>query len=108
MSESQSAKSRLPVLRSGGKGNGNGHGGGEMALDAIRLKSLAAAPPPPPPEQSDFQRYLSSVMRHKWLVLAITVFGTLAGFVATRFLDPRYSAKAILWVDVAVGRNVAP
>ena len=102
MSESQSAKSRVPVLRSGG---GNGNGGGEMALDTIRLKSLAAAPPPPPPEQSDFQRYLSSVMRHKWLVLAITVLGTLAGVVATRFLDPRYSAKAILWVDVAVGRD---
>jgi capsular exopolysaccharide synthesis family protein len=76
-----------------------------MALDTIRLKSLAGAPPPPPPEQSDFQRYLNSVMRHKWLVLAITVVGTLAGVVATRFLDPRYTAKAILWVDVAVGRD---
>jgi capsular exopolysaccharide synthesis family protein len=69
------------------------------------LKSLAAAPPPPPPEQSDFQRYLNSVMRHKWLVLAVTVLGTIAGIVATRFLDPRYNAKAILWVDVALGRE---
>lgn len=101
MSGPNAEKSRLPVLRSGGS-SGNG---GEMALDTLRLKSLAAAPPPPPPEQSDFQRYLSSVMRHKWLVLAITVLGTLAGVVATRFLDPRYTAKAILWVDVAIGRD---
>jgi capsular exopolysaccharide synthesis family protein len=77
----------------------------ESSLDTIRLKSLAAAPPPPPTEQSDFQRYLTAVMRHKWLVVGVTVLGTLAGVVATRFLDPRYTAKAILWVDVAVGRE---
>ena len=86
--------SRLPVLHEG-----------ETALDAIRLKALAAAPPPLPAEQSDWQRYLSSVLRHKWLVLGITALGTLAGIVATRFLDPRYSAKAILWVETAVGRD---
>jgi len=94
-------KSRVPVLRAGGdEGNGNG-----KALDLARLRSLAAAPPPPPPEQSDFQRYFTAVMRHKWLVLAITALGTLAGIIGTRFLDPRFSAKSILWVDVAVGRD---
>jgi len=104
MSGPQSEKPRVPVLRAGGGGNGDG-GGNETALDTIRLKSLAAAPPPPPAEQSDFQRYFNSVMRHKWLVLAITLVGTAIGIVATRFLDPRYTAKAILWVDVAVGRD---
>lgn len=102
MSGPQSEKSRLPVLRAGGNGEG---GTNEHALDTIRLKSLAAAPPPPPAEQSDFQRYFNSVMRHKWLVLGITLVGTVIGLVATRFLDPRYSAKSILWVDVAVGRD---
>jgi len=97
MSGPQSEKSRVPVLRAGGDG--------ETALDTLRLKSLAAAPPPPPVEQSDWQRYLTAAMRHKWLVLAITLVGTALGFVASRFLDPRYSAKAILWVDVAVGRD---
>ncbi|MGH7520173.1 MAG: polysaccharide biosynthesis tyrosine autokinase [Gemmatimonadales bacterium] len=84
----------IPILRSESK-----------SLDSVRLKGLAAAPPPPPVEQSDWQRYFSSVMRHKWLVLTVTVLGTLAGVIATRFLDPRYTAKAILWVDVAVGRD---
>jgi len=99
MSGPQSEKSRVPVLRAAGGGDG------ETALDTLRLKSLAAAPPPPPVEQSDWQRYLTAALRHKWLVLAVTLVGTALGIVATRFLDPRYSAKAILWVDVAVGRD---
>src|SRR2546423_6549905 len=99
MSGPQSEKSRVPVLRAAGGGDG------ETALDTLRLKSLAAAPPPPPIEQSDWQRYLTAALRHKWLVLAVTLVGTALGIVATRFLDPRYSAKAILWVDVAVGRD---
>ena len=103
MSGPQEEKSRVPVLRAGR----NGHGGNETALDTMRIKSLAAAgvAPPPPQEQSDWQRYLNSVMRHKWLVLAVTLVGTAIGIVATRFLDPRYTAKAILWVDVALGRE---
>lgn len=87
-------QSRLPALREGG-----------TALDAFRLKALAAAPPPPPAEQSDWQRYLNSVLRHKWFVLGVTLLGTAAGVVATRFLDPRYTAKTILWVESAVGRD---
>ncbi|HET8712190.1 MAG TPA: polysaccharide biosynthesis tyrosine autokinase [Gemmatimonadales bacterium] len=89
-------KGGIPVLRSE-----------STSLDTNRLKSLAAAsaPPPPPAEQSDWQRYFNSVMRHKWLVIGVTALGTLAGVIATRFLDPRYTAKAILWVDVAVGRD---
>ncbi|HWC73505.1 MAG TPA: polysaccharide biosynthesis tyrosine autokinase [Gemmatimonadales bacterium] len=99
---SRPERSRVPVLRSGGDAEGNGHG---TALDIAQLKSLAAAPPPPPPEPSDWQRYLTSVLRHKWLVLAVTLLGTVAGIIGTRFLDPRYTAKSILWVDVAVGRD---
>lgn len=96
MSGNNGDKAGIPVLRSE-----------STALDEMRMKSLAQPLPPPLPraEQSDWQRYLSSVIRHKWVVLAVTVLGTLAGLIATRFLDPRYTAKAILWVDVAVGRE---
>jgi polysaccharide biosynthesis transport protein len=104
MSDPQSEKPRVPVLRTEGGRNGRD----ETALDTLRLKTLAAPlppAPPPPAEQSDWQRYLTAVMRHKWLVLGITLAGTVLGIIGTRFLDPRYSAKAILWVDVAVGRD---
>ncbi|HMG17159.1 MAG TPA: Wzz/FepE/Etk N-terminal domain-containing protein, partial [Gemmatimonadales bacterium] len=84
MSGTNGEKTGIPVLRSE-----------STSLDAVRLKGLAAAPPPPPAEQSDWQRYFNSVMRHKWLVLTVTLLGTLAGVIATRFLDPRYTAKAI-------------
>jgi capsular exopolysaccharide synthesis family protein len=94
MSGPQAERSRVPVLR-----------GGATALDTLPLKTLAAAPPQPPGEQSDWQRYLTAVMRHKWLVVGVTLLGTALGFVATRFLDPRYSAKTILWVETAVGRD---
>ena len=95
MSGSNGEGTRIPVLRS------------ESSLDTIRMKSLTTpiAPPTPPAEQSDWQRYLNSVLRHKWFVIIVTLLGTALGIIATRFLDPRYTAKAILWVDVAVGRD---
>jgi len=95
----------------------NGHQAGipvllsaSTSLDETRTKSVSrfSAPPPPalaPPELSDWQRYFNSIFRHKWLVLTVTLLGTLAGIIGTRFLDPRYTAKSILWVDVAVGRD---
>lgn len=58
-----------------------------------------AAPVPEPP--SDWQRYFTALSRHRWLVLAVTVAGTAAGIVATRFLEPRYVARAILWMEPA-------
>src|SRR5256886_1256738 len=94
MSGPQSENPRVPVLRES-----------ETALDSLRIKTLAAAPPPPPSEPNDWQRILGAVLRHKWLVLGITLLGTVVGVVATRFLDPRYTAKTILWVDVDVGRD---
>ena len=94
MSGTNGDNPRIPVLRSPSTDS--------TSLDSVRLKSLATAPPPPPAEQSDWQRYLSSILRHKWFVLTMTLAGLVIGIIASRFLDPRYTAKAILWVDVAV------
>lgn len=47
----------------------------------------------------DGTRYVAAVARHKWLVLFIVALGTAAGVLASRQLDPRYSAKAILWIE---------
>jgi succinoglycan biosynthesis transport protein ExoP len=80
--------------------NENGH-----AVDKPLRTMLAPASAAPPPEQSDWHRYLMAVMRHKWVVLGVTLLGTIIGVIGTRFLDPRYTAKAILWVETAVGRE---
>jgi tyrosine-protein kinase Etk/Wzc len=50
---------------------------------------------------ADWQRYLVAVARHKWIVMIVTALGTVAGVVATRMLEPKYSAKAILWIESA-------
>lgn len=57
----------------------------------------AAAPAAP----SDWQRYATAATRYRWLVLAIALAGTLAGLVATRFLNPQYAARATLWIETA-------
>jgi capsular exopolysaccharide synthesis family protein len=60
-----------------------------------------AAPAPEPAAPNDWQRYVVAVRRHSWLVLIVTLLGTALGVVATRLLDPAYTAKAILWIEGA-------
>lgn len=69
--------------------------------------SYAPAAAPSPVPSTDWHRYVVAVSRHRWIVLAITLAGTLAGILATRFLDPRYAARATLWIEVA-GRERHP
>jgi capsular exopolysaccharide synthesis family protein len=49
----------------------------------------------------DWRRIVASVMRFKWLVLAVVVLGTAAGYGVSKFLiKPGYLARARIWVDV--------
>jgi len=49
----------------------------------------------------DWRRIVAAVMRFKWLVLAVVVLGTGAGYLLSRFLiKPGYLARARIWVDV--------
>jgi capsular exopolysaccharide synthesis family protein len=49
------------------------------------------APPPPTAGQTPiWQRYLAAVGRFKWLVLAMTLLGLTAGYIATRYIKPEY------------------
>ncbi|OLC70208.1 MAG: hypothetical protein AUH78_21680 [Gemmatimonadetes bacterium 13_1_40CM_4_69_8] len=48
----------------------------------------------------DWRRILSALLRFKWLIAGFTLVGTAAGFGATRFLKPEYSAQAKIWIDV--------
>jgi capsular exopolysaccharide synthesis family protein len=71
--------------------------------------AMSAAPVPNVAPASDWQHYMASIARHKWIVLAVTLVGTALGIAATRFLPPRYAARAILWIDSSVderGREV--
>lgn len=64
------------------------------------LTGMEGMPPAPPA----WQRYLSVLLRRKWLILLVTVIGAGLGFVASRFVTPSYRADVRLWVQ-ARGEN---
>lgn len=61
----------------------------------IDLGGLGTGPHPDDEETGiDFRRYLSALLRHKWLIVAFTVAGTLAGIAGSMFVKPVYEARA--------------
>ncbi len=58
---------------------------------------LAGHVPVEPPGQP-WRRYVSAVVRYKWLVLAVTAVAGLAGVVLGRFVPPQYVVQATIWV----------
>lgn len=42
----------------------------------------------------DFRRYLSALLRHKWLIVGLTIAGTAAGVVGSMFVKPIYETRA--------------
>src|SRR5260221_3321152 len=82
-----------------------GRGGAEVTPPPVADPGLAPvfgrAYEPPPREPSDWQRTLAAAVRRKWLVILVTLVGTAAGVVGSRFLDPRYAARAVLWIEAA-------
>ncbi|HEX4629185.1 MAG TPA: hypothetical protein VH137_10385, partial [Gemmatimonadales bacterium] len=47
----------------------------------------------------DWRRVGAAVLRFKWMILAATLLGGLAGAAATRFLKPEYLAQGTIWID---------
>lgn len=55
----------------------------------------------PEPEEGpiNWSRYLSAFRRYAWLMAIVMVVGTGVGVLATRFMDPTYTANATIWVQ---------
>ena len=53
------------------------------------------------PPDVDWGRYVLALRRYKWPVLAVTVFGALAGVAAARYVKPVYMARASIWIEAA-------
>jgi capsular exopolysaccharide synthesis family protein len=89
-----------------------------MASNDIVISSLAGQPgdsggghlqryTPPPgmsqePEDGEsvnWGRYIAALRRHGWLMGIVVLLGTGAGIVATRFMEPTYTATATIWVN---------
>lgn len=46
-----------------------------------------------------FRRYLAAIKRFRWLVGGLAAAGTIAGVVATRYIQPVYEARGALWIS---------
>src|ERR1041385_4585865 len=54
-------------------------------------------------------RLRSMLKRFRWLILALTVAGTGAGVVATRFIKPDYEVRATIWIETpSKGKSGTP
>ncbi len=55
---------------------------------------------PPAADPLSLDRFLRSARRLRWVVVGVTVVGTLLGVAVARRITPTYAARATLWVDV--------
>lgn len=46
-------------------------------------------------------RMMAAIRRFRWLIVAIVVLGTVAGIVATRFIDPVYTVTSTIYIENA-------
>lgn len=50
------------------------------------------------------RRYWAAIKRFRWLIIILAAIGTIAGVVATRFIEPVFEARGALWI-ADVGTN---
>ena len=50
------------------------------------------------------RRYWAAIKRFRWLIIVLAAAGTIAGVIATRYIDPVYEARGALWI-ADVGMN---
>src|SRR3989442_5441930 len=87
---------------------------GPSLPESARLEAIAATPRPRAPTrydqpprllpavEPDWRRIFGAIRRRRWVVLGVTLLGTVAGVVAAaKFVGPRYLAGARLWVGAA-------
>ena len=77
-------------------------------LNAPRLlpSGVAMQPPEPPPyldEEGggvDFRRYLAALLRHKWLIVGLSLAGVAVGAVVAEAVKPIYQVQATIQIDL--------
>lgn len=79
---------------------------------APRAGVPAPARRPPPADYGleeegglDYRRLLAAVYRYKWLILVLTVVGTVAGVIYSRSMESEYVAQATIWIETSEGRQ---
>jgi succinoglycan biosynthesis transport protein ExoP len=57
-----------------------------------------------------FERPLSAVRRHKWLIAAVMVLAVAAGLAGTKLITPEYEVRATIWIqsETPIGDRSGP
>lgn len=58
--------------------------------------------------QINIRRLVNAVLRNKWLVLAVTAVGTVAGLLYVRTLPAEYMAHSTVWVETSARGGDGP
>ncbi|HEX7120405.1 MAG TPA: GNVR domain-containing protein [Longimicrobiales bacterium] len=77
------------------------HDPGVARQQAAFSRADLAAVAPPEAAGTDWRRYVSAIVRNKWLVLALTAVGGVAGMALSRFISPQYVVQSTIWVESA-------
>jgi succinoglycan biosynthesis transport protein ExoP len=68
----------------------------------------AGLPATSEPAGSPIARMLSACRRFAWLIILITVVGSAAAIIATRFITPVYTVNTMLWIEQSGGKAQGP
>ncbi len=52
-----------------------------------------------PDARQFIRRIMAAVLRYRWVVFAVLLVGTAAGYGASRLVAPEYTAKATVWIE---------
>jgi len=64
--------------------------------------------PPEEPEGIPWTRYLDVVRRHALFIIAVTVAGSAAGYLASKRVKPVYQAQATVWINGSNAQQTGP
>jgi capsular exopolysaccharide synthesis family protein len=81
--------------------------GGQSYGGAPASYNGGAGQAPAGPPTSLVKRTISAIVRFKWMILAILILGSGAGFVAMRFQHPVYESRSRIWIGQNSGGSGA-
>jgi capsular exopolysaccharide synthesis family protein len=72
--------------------------------------TMRAAAAPPEPSGVSLERYIDALRRYKWLIVAVTLVGSVAGVFVARLKKPTYDVQASIWItsETPQGRAQGP
>ena len=71
-----------------------------LVVPARSSAARKAEPPLTPAVADDWRRVVTAMRASKWLIIAVTAVGTVAGVLGARFLKPAYEAHATVWLEI--------